>query len=137
MTENHPCEMPELKVEPLLENKYLKAYDLQYAPGKHYFEASRRPEEKLVASMSDDEFRSMLPDAVTCVVILTDGDGGNARLLLNHEFRYPCVVNPDALQYVTTKPMYDPEQALNCTLKADLGDGLDKYHELWQQIRFN
>ena len=53
------------------------------------------------------------------------------------EFRYPCVVNPTALQYVTTKPMYDPDQALNCTLKADLGEGLDKYHELWQQIRFN
>jgi len=53
------------------------------------------------------------------------------------EFRYPCVVNPTALQYVTTKPMYNPDQALNCTLKADLGDGLDKYHELWQQIRFN
>ena len=53
------------------------------------------------------------------------------------EFRYPCVVNTQALDYVTTKPMYKAEQALNCTLKADLGDGLDKYHELWQQIRFN
>ena len=53
------------------------------------------------------------------------------------EFRYPCVVNTQAIQYTTTKPMYAPEQALNCTLKADLGDGLDKYHELWQQIRFN
>lgn len=53
------------------------------------------------------------------------------------QFRYPCVVNTEAPKYITTKPMYDPEQALNCTLKADLGDGLDKYHELWQKVRFN
>ena len=52
------------------------------------------------------------------------------------QFRYPCVVNPAALEYVTTKPMYDSEQALNCTLKADLGDGIDKYSERWQQVRF-
>lgn len=52
------------------------------------------------------------------------------------EFRYPNVVNPSADEFITTKPMYNPEQALRCTLKEDLGDGLDKYNTLWQKIRF-
>ena len=52
------------------------------------------------------------------------------------EFRYPNVVNPSADEFITTKPMYDPEQAMRCTLKEDLGDGLDLYNALWQKIRF-
>ncbi len=52
------------------------------------------------------------------------------------EFRYPNVVNLSADEFITTKPMYDPEQAMRCTLKDDLGDGLDKYNTLWQKIRF-
>ncbi len=90
------------------------------------------------------------PATLDCMVILKDAPHAelanefinffhrpeNYALFID-EFRYPCVVNTQALDYVTTKPMYKAEQALNCTLKADLGDGLDKYHELWQQIRFN
>lgn len=90
------------------------------------------------------------PATLDCMVILKDAPHAelanefinffhrpeNYALFID-EFRYPCVVNTQAIQYITTKPMYAPEQALNCTLKADLGDGLDKYHELWQQIRFN
>lgn len=53
------------------------------------------------------------------------------------EFRYPNVVNPSADEFITTKPMYNPEQAMRCTLKEDLGDGLDKYNTLWQKIRFS
>ncbi len=81
------------EIEPVFENKYLKAYDIHYSPGKHYFEASRREQERLVAAMSDAEFRSMLPDAVTCCVIFSDPAdpaGDNDRLLLSYEYRYPC-----------------------------------------------
>ena len=53
------------------------------------------------------------------------------------EFRYPCIVNLDALPYVTRKPMYEPEKANNCTLKQDLGENLDKYTEAWQKTRFS
>ena len=90
------------------------------------------------------------PATLDCMVILKDAPHANlANEFINFfhrpenyalfidEFRYPCVVNTQAPQYVTTKPMYDAQQALNCSLKADLGEGLDKYHELWQQIRFN
>ena len=93
MIKNDNMQAPVIRSEdavPLLENRFLKAYDLRYAPGRHYFIASRRDREDLVAAMSDDSARTMLPDAVTCAVILTDGNGDNARLLLNYEYRYPC-----------------------------------------------
>ena len=53
------------------------------------------------------------------------------------DFHYPCVVNLEALQYTTEPAMYDAQQAYNCTLKLDLGDDLDKVHDIWQKIRFN
>ncbi len=51
-------------------------------------------------------------------------------------YGYPCCVNLEAAKYASKKSMYDPEQAYTCTLKADLGEGLDKYNTRWQKIRF-
>lgn len=75
-------------VKSLFDSKFIKVFDLQYEEGKHYFNATRRPLEKLVATKSDEEFRIMLPDAVTCVVILKVKDE-NPKLLLTKEYRYP------------------------------------------------
>ena len=58
------------RIEILYENRFLKCYDLQYAAGKHYYEASRRERDDLVVRKPDQEFREMLPDAVTIAVIL-------------------------------------------------------------------
>lgn len=83
---------PEIKrenVKTLFESPYLRVADLQYAPGKHYYDATRRDMENLTAVKSDQEFRAMLADAVSCFVIL-DGDGEEPRLLLSYEFRYPA-----------------------------------------------
>ena len=76
------------KVETLYENRFLKCFDLQYAEGKHYYVASRRGKEDLVAGKADDEFRSMLPDAVTIAVVL-HLPGNDTRLLMSYEYRYP------------------------------------------------
>jgi len=51
-------------------------------------------------------------------------------------FNFPCYVVPEAEQYMTTTPLYDAKQMDNCELKNDIGEGLDKYNELWQNIRF-
>lgn len=51
-------------------------------------------------------------------------------------FRFPSFVNTEAAQYTTTKPMYKAEEMANCELKEDLGEGLEKYNEYWQEIRF-
>lgn len=76
-------------VVPLLETKFIKVYDLQYAPGKHYYDATRRDKENLVAVKTIDEARTMTADAVSCVVVLNVKDE-EPKLLLSYEFRYPC-----------------------------------------------
>jgi len=89
-------------VKSLLDTKFIKVYDLQYAEGKHYYDATRRSAEELIATKTDEDFKKMLPDAVTCAVILV-GDGKKGivgelgkdgmfepRLLLSREFRYPA-----------------------------------------------
>ena len=74
---------------PVFDGKFVRVYDLQYREGKHYFNASRRAKEDLVCLKDDEAFRRMLPDAVTCFVILRV-QGGEPRLLLSKEFRYPA-----------------------------------------------
>ena len=76
------------RIETLYETRFLKCFDLQYAEGKHYYEASRREGKDLVARLSDDEFRQMLPDAVTIAVVLHLPDN-QTRLLMSYEYRYP------------------------------------------------
>lgn len=83
---------PEIKKENaklLFDSPYLRVADLQYAPGKHYYDATRRDMENLTAVKSDEEFAAMLADAVSCFVIL-DGEGEEPKLLLSYEFRYPA-----------------------------------------------
>lgn len=75
-------------IKPLLETKFIRVFDLQYAEGKHYYDATRRTADDLVASKSTEEFKKMRADAVTCMVILNIKDS-EPRLLLSHEFRYP------------------------------------------------
>lgn len=75
-------------VHSLFESKFIKVFDLQYDKDKHYYDATRRSPDRLVATKSEEEFRSMLPDAVTCVVILKIKNE-EPRLLLTKEYRYP------------------------------------------------
>ncbi len=83
---------PEIKkenIKPLFESRFIKVFDLQYEEGKHYFDATRRPLENLMAVKSTEEFKAALPDAVTCVVILNIA-GEEPKLLLDYEYRYPA-----------------------------------------------
>lgn len=75
-------------IKSLFETKFLKMYDLNYAPGKHYFVATRNDSDNIVAVKTDSEFREMLPDAVTCIVIVKEKDN-EPKLLLTYEYRYP------------------------------------------------
>jgi len=100
---------PEIKkkdVTPLFESKFIKVYDLQYEEGKHYFDATRRPLDNLMAIKTDEEFKASLPDAVTCVVIL-NVKNQESKLLLDYEYRYP------AGQFLLSPPagLLDPEDA--------------------------
>ena len=102
-----------MKIKSLFESKFIKVFDLQYQEGRHYYNATRRDEEDLVAAKSTEEFKKMLPDAVSCVVIWNPSDddeksGHEPCLLMNREFRYPTG------QYLLSVPegLIDPE---DCT----------------------
>lgn len=89
MDEELKCEIKKENVEMVFESPYVRVADLQYAPGRHYYDATRRRPEDLVAVMPDEEFGAMLPDGVSCIVIL-DRPGEEPKLLLSREFRYPA-----------------------------------------------
>lgn len=102
-----------MKIKSLFESKFIKVFDLQYQEGRHYYNATRRDEEDLVAAKSTEEFKKMLSDAVSCVVICNPSDddeksGHEPCLLMNREFRYPTG------QYLLSVPagLIDPE---DCT----------------------
>lgn len=98
-------------IEMLYETRFLKCYDIHYAPGKHYYVSSRRAKDDLVAKMNDDEFRQMLPDAVTIAVVL-HLPGNETRLLMSYEYRYAIgqfLLSPVAgLLDPEDKRSYDP-----------------------------
>ena len=75
-------------VDTLCETKFLKLYDYRYLKGKHYFCSSRRNTEDLVAIKSDENFKTMLSDAVTIAVVL-HLPNETPKLLLSYEYRYP------------------------------------------------
>jgi len=95
--------MIDYPVETLLDTRFVKVFDLQYAPGRHYFDATRRDRASLVAAMSDEAFRAMVPDAVSLCVVWHE-DGQPDKMLLNREYRYPLG------QYVLSVPagLIDP-----------------------------
>lgn len=94
------------QIDTLFDQKFLRVYDLKYAPMGHYYNASRRAKEDLAALKEGAAFKEMLPDAVSCVVILKDKTG-EAKLLLAKEYRYPVG------QYLLSVPagLMDPEDA--------------------------
>lgn len=91
-------------IKPLFESKFIRVFDLQYGEGTHYYDATRRQADNLMAVKSEEEFKCALPDAVTCVVIL---NGQEPKLLLDYEFRYPTG------QFLLSPPagLLDPEDA--------------------------
>ena len=93
-------------VKTLFESRFIRVFDLQYEEGKHYYDATRRTVDNLMAIKSDEEFRNALPDAVTCVVILKIAED-EPKLLLTKEYRYP------AGQFLLSPPagLLDPEDA--------------------------
>ena len=75
-------------VESVVDKKFLRVFDLKYAEGKHYFDATRRELDRLVAPMDEAEFKAMTPDAVSCVMIV-ELPGKEPQLLFSYEYRYP------------------------------------------------
>ena len=114
---NKKISLSELKS--LFESRFLKVFDIQYAPGKHYYNATRRTAENTAAVKSDEEFREMIPDAVSCFVIIEE-PGQEAKLLLTKEYRYPVG------RFVLSVPagLIDPEDCIENSGKDGMQDGI-------------
>lgn len=77
-----------LQVNELYHTRFVKLYDLTYDEGAHYFEASRRDKQDVLADKDDDALTSAIPDAVSaCLVVVTPTD--EPRMVLFYEYRYP------------------------------------------------
>ena len=76
-------------VKTLYETKIINIYDFQYEDGQHYYNATRRAKEDIVATKSSEDYKVMLPDAVSCVLVLRQ-KGEEPKLLLSREYRYPA-----------------------------------------------
>ena len=85
MQKNQPSITKE-QVSGVFDSRFIKVFGLEYVAGKQYMNATRRDKDHLVALKSEAEFKTMLPDAVSCIVIL---NGPVPKLLLTNEFRYP------------------------------------------------
>ena len=91
-------------VFPLLDTGYVRVSDIRYGEGKHYYNATRHDRDGLTCVKSGEEVRNMTADAVSCFVITVSSDG-EAKMLFNYEYRYPCG------QYLLSVPagLIDPE----------------------------
>ena len=90
-------------VETLLDTRFVKVFDFQYEPGRHYIVATRRERKDLAAERDEAAFRRMTPDAVSLCAVW-HGRNGQERILLTREYRYPLG------QYVISVPagLIDP-----------------------------
>ncbi len=82
---------PEITKEcivPCFESKYLNVYDIQYEKGRHYYNATRKPMDTPTCLLNTEEFKKVLPDAVSCFVIIKT-PGQEPKLMLSYEYRYP------------------------------------------------
>lgn len=96
----------ENKLKSLYETKFLNMYDIQYAEGKHYFEATRRKASNTVCLKNDSEFKKMLPDAVTIGIALYLPNEA-PKLLMSYEYRYTV----GQFQLSPVAGLIDPEDA--------------------------
>lgn len=72
----------------LADTKFVKLYDLAYQDGMHYYDASRRNSENLLAFKTTEELKSVKPDAVSGFIII-ELPNQEPQLLLFYEYRYP------------------------------------------------
>lgn len=74
-------------VKTLYNTRFLNMFDIQYKEGKHYFEATRRELDDVVALKSESERKNLIPDAVTVGIVLHLKDE-EPKLLMTYEYRY-------------------------------------------------
>lgn len=100
--------MKKEEIKQIYDSKFIKLYEYEFGKDGHYYWASRRDKDRLVAPLDDEASKNMQADAVSCFVVLNI-KGQPKKLLLNWEYRYP------AGRYLLSVPagVIDPEDRNN------------------------
>ena len=109
-------------IKKILDTKFMRIYDLEIRDGKHYYNASRREEAELLLNMSDEEFKSLVPDAVSCEVVL-EQEGREPMLYMAMEYRYPAgryLLSPPAGLIDPEDKQLSPNEAIRLTAIREL-----------------
>ena len=109
-------------IKQVLDTKFIKVYDIEVQKGKHYYDVSRRSEEELIANKTADEIKSLVPDAVSCEVVL-EQEGKEPLLLLAKEYRYPAgqfLLSPTAGLIDEEDAVLSQEEAIRVTAIREL-----------------
>ncbi|MBO4819305.1 MAG: NUDIX hydrolase [Firmicutes bacterium] len=75
-------------IDVLYDGKYLNLYNMKFNTNPHYLVASRRKKDELIALKSKEEYKDLMADAVTCVLVIRT-PGEEPRVYFEREFRYP------------------------------------------------
>jgi spermidine/putrescine transport system substrate-binding protein len=51
-------------------------------------------------------------------------------------FGFPATIHTEADKYQKVTPWYTADSLVKTELKADLGENLEQYNQIWQKIRF-
>ncbi len=106
----------------VLDTKYIKVYDIEFRKDGHYYDVSRRKAEDLIADKKADEIKQLVPDAVSCEVVL-EQEGKEPLLLLAKEYRYPIgqyLLSPTAGLIDEEDKTLDRDQAIRATAIREL-----------------
>ena len=114
--------MLDYPTDKILDTKFIKVYDMHFKENGHYYDASRRTLEDLLANQTAEEIIKMVPDAVSCSVVL-EPEGKEPLLLLAYEYRYPIgqfLLSPTAGLIDEEDKVMSPEKAVRVTAIREL-----------------
>lgn len=109
-------------IKKVLNTEYIKVFDMEIRPDGHYYDVSRRNEEDIITEKTAAEIAKMVPDAVSCEVVLKR-NGEEPLLLLAKEYRYPVgqyLLSPTAGLVDDADKLLEVEAAIRMTAIREL-----------------
>ena len=106
----------------VLDTKFIKVFDIHFKEGGHYYDVTRRDQDDAIMAKSAEEIKHLVPDAVSCEVVL-EQDGKEPLLLLAQEYRYPVgqfLLSPTAGLIDEGDKVLGQEEAIRVTAIREL-----------------
>lgn len=114
--------MNKYPTDQVLDTKFIKVFDIHFKEGGHYYDVTRRDQDETIMSKSAEEIKTLVPDAVSCEVVL-EQEGKEPLLLLAQEYRYPVgqfLLSPTAGLIDPEDKALSQEEAIRVTAIREL-----------------